>query len=151
MVKLDHGRDRRIIPLGRFIRKACIDELPQLINVLRGEMSLVGPRPCLPYEAAEYLKWHAYRFDISPGITGLWQVSGKNRLTFREMISLDITYAERMSPWLDLWILAKTVPSILLMLMERPRPATGVDSPAVETEGQSAETDMPRHKQEVYS
>lgn len=118
MTKLDRKNDQRIIPFGKIIRAACIDELPQLINVLKGEMSLVGPRPCLPYEAKEYLKWHKYRFDINSGITGLWQVSGKNRLTFKEMIRLDIGYAKRMSLWLDLWILLKTIPAIITIMID---------------------------------
>ncbi len=113
MIKLDKEKDSRIIPLGRFIRKACIDELPQLFNVLKGEMSLIGPRPCLPYEANEYLKWHKYRFDIKPGMTGLWQVSGKNRLTFKEMIRLDIQYVKKMNIWLDLRILLQTAPVVI--------------------------------------
>ncbi len=118
MEKLDQGRDRRIIPGGRFVRKACLDELPQLVNVLRGEMSLVGPRPCIPYEAEEYLRWHKHRFDILPGLTGLWQVSGKNKLTFEQMVRLDITYAQKMSPFLDLKILFLTLPAIIRMVCE---------------------------------
>ena len=104
MEKLDE-QDPRIIPGGRILRKTCIDELPQLINILRGQMSLVGPRPCIPYEAESYLRWHAHRFNIVPGLTGLWQVSGKNKLTFREMIALDITYSRKMSLALDLKII----------------------------------------------
>lgn len=107
MAKLDHS-DSQIIPFGNFLRNSCLDELPQLINVLRGEMSLVGPRPPIPYEVAEYLKWHHGRFDIVPGMTGLWQVSGKNRLTFKEMIRLDIRYARTVSLYADLKILCKT-------------------------------------------
>ncbi len=118
MKKLDKDKDPRIIPFGRFIRKACIDELPQLINVLRGEMSLVGPRPCLPYEVKEYQKWHKYRFDIKPGMTGLWQVSGKNNLTFKEMIRLDIMYAKKMSLWLDLRILIQTFPTVFSSIFD---------------------------------
>jgi lipopolysaccharide/colanic/teichoic acid biosynthesis glycosyltransferase len=113
MVKLDDERDPRIIPFGRFLRRSCLDELPQLFNVLGGTMSLVGPRPCLPYEAREYLLWHARRFDILPGMTGLWQVSGKNRTTFKEMIRLDIRYARKVSPWMDIGILLRTVPAIV--------------------------------------
>ncbi len=79
MKKLDEKRDPRIIPLGNVLRRSCVDELPQLINVLRGDMSLVGPRPCLPYEAREYHLWQKRRFDTIPGMTGLWQVNGKNR------------------------------------------------------------------------
>lgn len=116
MAKLDDGRDPRIIPFGRLLRNTCLDEMPQLYNVLLGNMSLVGPRPCLPYEAEEYLQWHARRFDIVPGMTGLWQVSGKNRLTFKEMIRLDIRYSRFMSPWLDAKILFFTGPAILGML-----------------------------------
>jgi len=118
MEKLDGGRDPRIIPGGKILRKVCIDELPQLINVLRGEMSLVGPRPCIPYEAEEYLRWHVHRFDILPGMTGLWQVSGKNRLSFEQMVRLDISYMKRMSLLLDLMILLRTVPTILGMVFE---------------------------------
>ena len=113
MAKLDDLGDSRIIPFGKFLRTACLDEFPQLINVLMGEMSLVGPRPCIRYEAEEYLQWHARRFDIVPGMTGLWQVSGKSSLTFKEMIRLDIRYSRKMSPGLDAKILLLTVPSIL--------------------------------------
>ena len=112
MVKLAH--DSRIIPFGHFLRNTCLDELPQLINVLVGDMSLIGPRPCIPYEAKEYLHWHARRFDITPGMTGLWQISGKNRTTFKEMIRLDIKYATELSFWLDMKILFKTPFAILL-------------------------------------
>jgi lipopolysaccharide/colanic/teichoic acid biosynthesis glycosyltransferase len=119
MTKLDKHNDPRIIPLGKLIRKSSIDELPQLINVLKGDMSLVGPRPCLPYEAKEYLKWHKYRFDIKPGMTGRWQVSGKNRLTFKEMIRLDIMYAKTLSLWTDLWILVLTIPTVISMIIEK--------------------------------
>jgi len=118
MEKLDCGRDPRIIPGGKIIRKACLDELPQLFNVLRGDMSLVGPRPCIPYEAEEYLRWHTYRFDILPGMTGLWQVSGKNKLSFEQMVRLDISYANRMSPLLDLKILLLTMPAIIGMVFD---------------------------------
>ena len=112
MWKLDK-HDIRIIPMGKILRKTCIDEIPQLINVLRGEMSLVGPRPCLPYEAREYQRWHIRRFDITPGMTGLWQVSGKNKTTFDEMIRLDIKYAKQRSLRLDIVILLKTPIAIL--------------------------------------
>jgi len=118
MEKLDDGRDPRIIPGGRVLRKMCIDELPQLVNVLRGEMSLVGPRPCLPYEAEDYLHWHSRRFDVLPGLTGLWQVSGKNRLTFKQMIRLDISYCRNMSLGLDLGIILRTVPTIIGLFFE---------------------------------
>ncbi len=119
MTKLDKSNDPRIIPFGKFFRKSCIDELPQLFHVLKGEMSLIGPRPCLPYEAKEYLKWHKYRFDIKPGMSGLWQVSGKNRLSFKEMIRLDIKYAKKFSIWMDLWILFLTVPAVISLIIEK--------------------------------
>jgi exopolysaccharide production protein ExoY len=90
MTKLDAHGDARLIPFGRRFRAAGLDELPQLINVLRGEMSLVGPRPCLPSEFNRYLPWQRERFLALPGLTGLWQVSGKNRTTFNEMVDLDI-------------------------------------------------------------
>ena len=118
MEKLDRDRDPRIIPGGRVLRKACLDELPQLFNVLRGEMSLVGPRPCIPYEAEEYLRWHTQRFDILPGMTGLWQVSGKNKLSFEQMIRLDIAYTNRMSPMQDLKILLLTLPTVIGLVLE---------------------------------
>lgn len=118
MEKLDGGTDTRIIPGGRILRKACLDELPQLFNVLRGDMSLVGPRPCIPYEAQEYLRWHTHRFDIQPGMTGLWQVSGKNKLSFAQMVRLDITYARNMSILLDLKILFLTIPTIIGLIFE---------------------------------
>jgi len=118
MEKLDADRDPRIIRFGKFLRQSCLDELPQLINVLRGEMSLVGPRPCLPYEAQEYLQWHARRFDNVPGMTGLWQVNGKNKTTFKQMIRFDIAYSQQISPWMDLRILLKTIPVILNLVMD---------------------------------
>ena len=108
MVKLDTHKDPRLIPLGRALRATGLDELPQFFNVLRGNMSLVGPRPCVPYEYALYEPWHRRRLDAVPGITGLWQVSGKNRTTFDEMVRLDIEYSERLSLGLDLAIILKT-------------------------------------------
>lgn len=117
MEKLDN-HDPRIIPGGKVIRKCCLDELPQLWNILKGEMSLVGPRPCIPYEAKEYLRWHTHRFDVLPGLSGLWQVSGKNKLTFKQMVRLDIRYCEHMTPWGDLAIIARTPFAILKMVAE---------------------------------
>jgi lipopolysaccharide/colanic/teichoic acid biosynthesis glycosyltransferase len=117
MEKLD-DRDPRIIPGGRILRKLAIDELPQLFNILHGEMSLVGPRPCIPYEAREYLRWHAHRFDVLPGLSGLWQVSGKNKLTFQQMIRLDIEYMNRMSFLFDLYIIVKTPIAIIKIVMD---------------------------------
>jgi exopolysaccharide production protein ExoY len=112
MTKLDARRDPRLTPLGALLRATGLDELPQLINVMRGEMSIVGPRPCIPYESERYLPWQRQRFDAVPGLTGLWQVSGKNRTTFNEMIRLDIEYSKRASLWLDLSIIAKTLPAL---------------------------------------
>ncbi len=115
MEKLDDKSENRsgYIPGARILRKMALDELPQFINVLTGSMSLVGPRPCIPYEAKEFLRWHRHRFDLMPGITGLWQVSGKNRLTFKEMIRLDIAYGKRVSFWFDVKILLVTLPALL--------------------------------------
>jgi exopolysaccharide production protein ExoY len=120
MTKLDNGRDPRIIPFGNLLRATGIDELPQLINVLLGDMSLVGPRPCLPYEAREYDPWQNRRFDTLPGLTGLWQVSGKNRTTFKEMMRLDIGYARKRALLLDVMIVLKTIPAIIVQVAERP-------------------------------
>lgn len=107
--------DPRITPFGKLMRKTSIDELPQLWNVLIGEMSLVGPRPPLPYEVEEYKNWHYRRvFDVKPGITGLWQVSGRNKTTFDEMVRLDIFYAKNWSLVMDLNILIKTAKSIFV-------------------------------------
>jgi len=113
MAKLDTGNDGRLIRGGSWIRASGLDELPQIINIIRGEMSIVGPRPCLPYEYELYAPWQRHRFDAPPGLTGLWQVSGKNRTTFEEMVRLDIEYSRRMSPWLDLRIHLLTLPAIL--------------------------------------
>jgi exopolysaccharide biosynthesis polyprenyl glycosylphosphotransferase len=100
--------DPRITGLGRILRKFSLDELPQLLNVIRGEMSLVGPRPPLPYEVEWYEEWHKRRFEVLPGITGWWQVKGRNRVPFDEMVRMDIYYIEHMSLWLDLKILLLT-------------------------------------------
>jgi lipopolysaccharide/colanic/teichoic acid biosynthesis glycosyltransferase len=101
--------DPRITPLGRFLRKTSLDELPQLVNVLRGEMSLVGPRPPVPYEFERYSIWHRRRvLEVKPGITGLWQVLGRSRTTFDEMVRLDLTYARVWSFWMDAKILYRT-------------------------------------------
>ena len=108
MTKLDATNDPRVTPLGSLLRATGLDELPQLLNVLRGEMSIVGPRPCLPYEYILYDARQRRRFDAVPGLTGLWQVSGKNKTTFNKMIALDIEYSERRSLWLDLNIISRT-------------------------------------------
>ncbi len=105
--------DPRRTRVGRFIRKLSLDEIPQLINVLRGEMSWVGPRPGLLSEVAQYQDWHRKRLEVLPGITGLWQVSGRSDLTFDEMVMLDIYYAENWSLGLDLRIMLRTVPQVL--------------------------------------
>jgi len=105
--------DPRQTRVGRFIRRFSLDELPQLYNVLRGEMSVVGPRPNLPREVAEYQEWHKKRLAASPGITGLWQVSGRSDLTFDEMVLLDIYYVENWSIALDLHILLRSIPAVL--------------------------------------
>ena len=105
--------DPRVFRFGQFIRKFSIDELPQLFNVLRGEMSLIGPRPPIPYEVEAYREWHRRRFEALPGITGLWQVSGRNRLSFDEMVKLDIEYIESWTPALDVKIALKTVGVVL--------------------------------------
>jgi len=118
MIKLDANRDPRLIPFGAILRATGLDELPQLINVLKGEMSIVGPRPCVPYEAEMYEPWHRRRFNAVPGLTGLWQVSGKNRTTFNQMVQLDIEYSERTSLWLDLKIILKTLPALWTQCQE---------------------------------
>lgn len=118
MMKMDLKGDPRIIPFGRILRSSGLDELPQLINVLCGDMSLVGPRPCVSYEYQKYLPWQRERFNTLPGLTGLWQVSGKNRTTFTEMIELDIKYARNKTLWLDLKIILKTIPALLVQMWE---------------------------------
>jgi lipopolysaccharide/colanic/teichoic acid biosynthesis glycosyltransferase len=106
--------DRRITRVGKFLRQSSLDELPQLLNVLRGEMSLVGPRPSIPYEVAAYQTWHRRRvLEVKPGMTGLWQVMGRNRIKFDEMVRLDLQYAKQWSPWLDLKILFHTPGAVL--------------------------------------
>jgi lipopolysaccharide/colanic/teichoic acid biosynthesis glycosyltransferase len=116
--KLDGRDDPRIIPFGRFLRLSGLDELPQLLNVLRGEMSLIGPRPCIEYESEQFDRWQLRRFDTVPGLTGLWQVSGKNRTTFNQMMRLDIAYARKKSPWMDLLILLRTLPAICVHVLD---------------------------------
>lgn len=108
------GNDQFIIPFGKILRKTCLDELPQLINVILGEMSLVGPRPDPVYSVGHYQNWYKGRFDTIPGMTGLWQVNGKYKTTFEEMMRLDIAYSRRKSFWMDFKILLKTVPAIIL-------------------------------------
>jgi lipopolysaccharide/colanic/teichoic acid biosynthesis glycosyltransferase len=107
------GRDPRITPVGHLLRRFSIDELPQLLNVLKGEMSLVGPRPSLPWEAELYTPEQRRRESVLPGMTGLWQVSGRNRLSIPEMLALDVRYARERSLLLDLWILLRTPRAVL--------------------------------------
>jgi undecaprenyl-phosphate galactose phosphotransferase len=106
--------DPRVTPVGRFLRKTSLDELPQLFNVLKGEMSLVGPRPCLPYELEEYQDWHRRRLAVIPGCTGLWQVAGRSAVDFNDMVILDLFYIDNMSPLFDLRIIFRTLPVMLL-------------------------------------
>jgi exopolysaccharide production protein ExoY len=113
LTKLDVLGDPRLIPLGRIIRASGLDELPQIFNVLRGEMSLVGPRPCLPNEFASYQQWQRKRVDALPGLTGYWQVNGKNRTTFYQMVAMDLTYVENMSISFDLKIILMTGGAVL--------------------------------------
>jgi lipopolysaccharide/colanic/teichoic acid biosynthesis glycosyltransferase len=107
------ANDQRVTQAGRWLRRFSVDELPQLINVIRGEMSLIGPRPALPYELELYQPWHLRRLQAAPGITGLWQVSGRNHLSFDEMVRLDVQYLQSWSFAGDLRILARTVPAML--------------------------------------
>ncbi len=106
--------DPRITPVGRFLRKTSLDELPQLFNVLRGDMSLVGPRPCMPYELEQYQDWHRRRLAVIPGCTGLWQVAGRSAVDFNDMVILDLFYIDNMSPLFDLRIIFRTLPVMLL-------------------------------------
>ena len=104
--------DSRVTRAGRFLRRSSLDELPQLFNVLKSDMSIVGPRPPIPYEVEAYQLWHRKRLDMKPGITGLWQVSGRNRLTFDEMVRTDLFYIENWSLWLDFKIILLTLPAV---------------------------------------
>ena len=109
------ANDARITKVGAFLRRSSLDELPQVFNVLMGHMSLVGPRPALPYEVAAYKTWHRRRIlEVKPGITGLWQVNGRCRLTFDEMVRLDLRYAKSWSPWVDMKILLRTPRAVLV-------------------------------------
>jgi exopolysaccharide biosynthesis polyprenyl glycosylphosphotransferase len=106
--------DPRVTPLGKWLRRFSLDELPQFYNILKGDMSLVGPRPPVPSEVEKYEEWHKRRLEVCPGLTGLWQVSGRSELTFDEMALLDIYYIENWSPALDTKILLQTIPKVLL-------------------------------------
>jgi len=105
--------DPRVTAIGRWLRKHSLDELPQLWNVLTGDMSLVGPRPCLPYEYEQYASWHKERFMVRPGMTGLWQVSGRSSVSFNDMVILDLYYIHNISPWLDWAIALRTIGVVL--------------------------------------
>jgi lipopolysaccharide/colanic/teichoic acid biosynthesis glycosyltransferase len=105
--------DARVTRVGRFLRRTSLDELPQLVNVLKGEMSLVGPRPVPTYEFADYQDWHRERLCALPGITGIWQVKGRCQVSFEEMVRMDIEYVRNKSFWLDIRILFLTLPAVL--------------------------------------
>jgi len=131
LTKMDSQGDTRLIPLGRLLRASGLDELPQILNVLAGQMSLVGPRPCLPYEYEMYSPVQKQRFNTLPGLTGLWQVSGKNETTFSEMMALDLAYVEKRTVWLDLRILLKTVPVLCSQVRGTSRPKAAREWPAL--------------------
>ena len=123
MIKLDTYGDPRLAPFGRFLRASGLDELPQIFNVLCGEMSLVGPRPCTPNEFAHYEPWQRERVNALPGLTGYWQVNGKNKTTFNEMIVMDLFYLKNPSILLDLKIMFNTCAVIAGQLIESKRTA----------------------------
>jgi exopolysaccharide biosynthesis polyprenyl glycosylphosphotransferase len=106
--------DPRRTRVGRFLRRTSLDELPQFFNILLGEMSVVGPRPQVPAEVDNYEEWHCRRLDVTPGLTGLWQVNGRSDLSFDEMVRLDVYYAEHWSPWLDVKLILRTIPAVLM-------------------------------------
>ncbi len=106
-------RDPRITAIGAFLRKTSLDELPQLFNILKGDMTLVGPRPPIAYEIENYQPWHMERLKAVPGLTGLWQVSGRSSVSFDEMVRLDIRYINEWTMWKDIVIIAKTLPVVL--------------------------------------
>jgi lipopolysaccharide/colanic/teichoic acid biosynthesis glycosyltransferase len=114
-------RDARVTRIGRLLRWTSLDELPQLINVVRGEMSLVGPRPAIAYELDHYADWHYQRFKVRPGVTGLWQVTGRDWVPAAEMMRMDCQYVLECSPWLDVKIMALTIPSILGLSFKKAR------------------------------
>jgi exopolysaccharide production protein ExoY len=128
MTKLDAYGDPRLAPFGRFLRASGLDELPQIFNVLCGEMSLVGPRPCTPNEFAHYEVWQRKRVNGLPGLTGHWQVNGKNKTTFNEMIMMDLFYLENVSILLDLKIMLKTSAVIARQLVEFQREHNAIGS-----------------------
>src|SRR2546421_13045785 len=136
MIKLDATGDPRLILGGKFLRATGLDELPQIFNVLKGEMSLVGPRPCTVIEFERYAPEQRARVNALPGLTGLWQVNGKNRTTFREMIEMDIFYSRNISLSLDLKIILRTLPAIVVQFFDsvQPLPRSGAQPiPPVKT------------------
>lgn len=140
MQKLDQKGDRRLIPGGWLLRATGLDELPQIINVLRGEMSIVGPRPCIPYEYECYTDEQRRRLESVPGLTGLWQVSGKNRTTFEEMIRLDVAYASQRSLATDVGIIFRTPGALVSQLLDtrRARRAAAATPPMEVKAGEEA-------------
>ena len=105
--------DSRVTKVGKFLRKTSLDELPQLFNVLTGDMSIVGPRPCLPYEYEQYEEWQKRRTKVKPGCTGIWQVTARSSVSFSDSILLDLYYIHSLSPSLDLQLLLRTIPVII--------------------------------------
>ncbi len=129
MRKLDSSGDSRLIPVGKLLRASGLDELPQLVNVLKREMSVVGPRPCLHSEFIEHTEREKRRFHALPGITGLWQVSGKNSLTFEQMIECDLEYVEKKNLWKYWWIVLKTPFVLVNQIIESRRHSNLVKMP----------------------
>lgn len=151
MTKLDSTGDKRLIPGARLLRASGLDELAQLLNVAKREMSIVGPRPCLPYEFALYTDHHKSRLNALPGITGLWQVNGKNETTFEQMIEMDIDYTKRQSVALDLWIIAKTFFVLLKQMADMsPKQVKGSISSKIDT-SDSSKSDLVRAPQKSRS
>jgi exopolysaccharide production protein ExoY len=138
MKKLD-ANDGRVLRIGKLLRASGLDELPQVFNIIRGEMSFVGPRPCVRYEYEKYRPEHRARFNAVPGLTGLWQVSGKNKTTFRQMIALDIAYSQKLSLWQDVSILFRTFP----VLLEQ---TTEVIQRKQRQSGSDVQIEAPRHR-----
>jgi len=143
MTKLDTYGDPRLAPFGRFLRASGLDELPQIFNVLCGDMSLVGPRPCTPNEFAHYEPWQRERVNGLPGLTGYWQVNGKNKTTFNEMIAMDLFYLKNMSILLDLKIILNTSAVIAGQLLESHQIAQRNRSAANDTQLAGIPTSVP--------
>jgi lipopolysaccharide/colanic/teichoic acid biosynthesis glycosyltransferase len=114
--RLNHklAYDPRITSLGAFLRSSSLDELPQLINVIRGEMSLVGPRPIVPAETKRYGRYFAYYCDVRPGLTGMWQVLGRGRVSYRRRVAMDVLYVRKRTIWMNIWLIIATIPAVLL-------------------------------------